>query len=95
MGMIVGFALTMAILVAAAFGVYCYFNPETRNEGINVVEKHWYRIKSEGDELIDQSRAAGVPAPEPQVEPPVSAPASPPAPRRGPIPLTDPNSERR
>ena len=43
-GVIVGIVLTVFILCAAAFGVYCYFNPEARNSAVNVVEKKWDKV---------------------------------------------------
>ena len=75
LGMIFGFILALAILVAACFGVYCYFNPDARNSSIDVVETQWGKIKSGGDEIIEHSRNVGEqppaakPAPEPQVIP--------------------------
>lgn len=98
LGVIFGFVLALLILVAAGFGIYCYFNPEARNSSINVVENQWIRIKTGGDGLIEQSRNVGVsapetkpkPAPEPQVVVPGKAPAT-----GRPLPLTDPNAERR
>lgn len=96
LGVIFGFVLALAILVAASFGIYCYFNPDARNSSINVVESQWIKIKSGGDELIVQSRNVGAPAPEPRPvpEPRVTSSGSaaggsvPPA--GGPLPLTDP-----
>ena len=64
-GVIVGIALTILILCAAAFGMYCYFNPEARNTAVNAVEQKWDKVKNEGDELIDKAR--NVP-PEPAIK---------------------------
>ena len=91
LGVVFGFFLALLILVAAGFGVYCYFNPEARNSSIHVVEHQWIRIKSGGDELIEQSRGIGAPAPEPQVVPAGGgARGSYPAAKGQPLPLTDP-----
>ena len=94
LGVIFGFVLALVILVAAGFGIYCYFNPEARNSSINVVENQWIKIKSGGDELIEQSRGVGEQppapkaAPEPQVVPAggAKAPAT-----GGPLPLQEPS----
>ena len=59
LGMVFGFVFAVAILVAAAFGIYCYFNPEARNSSIDAVETQWIKIKSGGDDLIEQSRGIG------------------------------------
>ena len=64
-GVIVGIILTVLICCAAAFGVYCWFNPEARNSAVGVVEKKWDKVKDGGDELID--KAKNLPPPEPKM----------------------------
>lgn len=92
LGIVFGFLFALAVLVAAAFGIYCYFNPEARNTGIDVVEVQWGKIKNGGDELIEQSRSIGAPAPEPRTVPAGGGPRSIPEPVVGrPQPLTDPD----
>ena len=94
LGMIFVLVLSVGILIAAAFGIYCYFNPDARNTSIDVVETQWVKIKTEGDDLIEQSRGAGVPAAKPQAapEPQVVRTERPNAPGTGrPLPLTDPS----
>ena len=65
-GVIVGIVLSILILCAAAFGVYCYFNPEARNSAVVVVEKKWDQVKNEGEELIEKAKKT--PPPEPTVK---------------------------
>jgi len=94
LGMIFGFVFAVGILVAAVFGIYCYFNPEARNTSIDAVENRWIKIKNGGDELIEQSRSVGAPAAEPKAapEPQVVRTESTNAPGTGrPLPLTDPS----
>ena len=66
--MVVGIVLVLLIFCAAAFGVYCYFNPEARNSTINAVEekwdkvkestdKKWDKVKDNGDELINKAKS--------------------------------------
>ena len=95
LGVIFGFILGLTILIAAGFGIYCYFNPEARNSSINIVENQWIKIKSGGDDLIEQSRSVGEPSPAPKAapEPQVLPAAGTPAPAAGgaPLPLTEPS----
>lgn len=58
LGLIVGFIAAIVVAVAATFGVYCYFNPEARNESVDVVESKWEKIKVGGDEIIDKARSS-------------------------------------
>lgn len=64
-GVITGIVLTLVILCAAAFGVYCYFNPKARDSAVVAVEKKWDKVKNEGDELIDKAKR--IPPPEPMI----------------------------
>lgn len=65
-GVIVGIVLAILLCCAAAFGVYCWFNPSARRTAVNAVEKKWDKVKNEGDGLID--KAKGAPA-EPEIKP--------------------------
>lgn len=58
-GVIAGIVFAIFICCAAAFGLYCWFNPSARNQAVNVVEKKWNKVKDDGDGLIDKAR--GVP----------------------------------
>lgn len=64
-GIIAGVVLTVVILCAAAFGIYCYFNPKARNSAVNAVEEKWDKVKDSGDELIEKARKS---PPEPVIE---------------------------
>lgn len=63
-GVIVGIVLTVFICCAAAFGLYCWFNPNARNKAVVVVENKWDKVKDEGDNLIDKAKTIA-PPPEP------------------------------
>ena len=56
-GIIVGMALAVLLSCAAAFGIYCYFNPEARETTVVVIEKKWEKVKSGGDEIIDKAKS--------------------------------------
>ena len=56
-GIIVGMVLAVLLSCAAAFGIYCYFNPEARESTVNVIEKKWDKVKSGGDEMIDKAKS--------------------------------------
>jgi len=57
-GLIAGFIAAVAVAAAAVFGVYCYFDPEARNESVDIVEKKWEMVKDGGDELINKARSS-------------------------------------
>lgn len=56
-GVIVGMILAVLLSCAAAFGIYCYFNPEARETTVVVIEKKWDKVKSGGDEIIDKAKS--------------------------------------
>jgi hypothetical protein len=56
--MLLGFVLVLLVTAAAVFGIYCYFNPEARNESVAIVDVQWQKVKNSGDELIDKARTA-------------------------------------
>ena len=56
-GVIVGIVLVILVCCAAAFGVYCYFNPEVRDSAVDVVEEKWDKVKDNGDELINKAKS--------------------------------------
>ncbi len=72
--MVAGLVLTLLLLAAAAFGVYCWFNPEVRIRSIDTVETTWIKVKSGVDSSIESVRREAAPgtvrpafAPEPAI----------------------------
>ena len=71
-GIIVGIFFSILLAVVGTIAVFCWFNPEARDNGISVIEKTWDKVKSAGDELIGTVPKVEVP----KVEmPKISAPA--------------------
>lgn len=74
--------LTAILLVAAiGFGLYVYFNPTARKEGLNAAESAWTQVKTGVDDTLDRARKQG--------ETPAEPPASPPEPVV-PVPIVQP-----
>ena len=57
-GLIAGFIAAIAVAAAAVFGVFCYFDPEARNESVEVVEEQWEKVKEGGDNLLNKARSS-------------------------------------
>ncbi len=53
-GIIVGFILALLLSAAAAFGIYCYFTPEAREQGRAVLVMKWSEFKDSGDQLVEK-----------------------------------------
>lgn len=78
-GLVAG-CLTAILLVAAiGFGLYVYFNPDARKEGLSAAESAWSQVKTGVDGTLDRAKQQGqgakeapggampVPPPEPVV----------------------------
>ncbi len=85
-GLVAG-CLTAILLVAAiGFGLYVYFNPDARKEGLSAAESAWTQVKTGVDDTFDRAKlqgegakeapggAAPAPPPEPEVPRPVVQP---------------------
>ena len=71
LGIIIGFIAALALVVAAAFGVYCHFSPKVRKQSLEMIERQWNELKSSGDRLIKNGAPTetGESTPEPPVAP--------------------------
>ena len=61
-GIIVGFVLALVLSAAAAFGIYCYFTPEAREQGKTVLVNTWNDFKTGGDQLVEKVNREDAPA---------------------------------
>ena len=65
---------------AVGFGLYVYFNPTARQEGLNAAESAWTQVKTGVDDTLDRAKQQGAPnaqpgsPPEPVVPVPVVQP---------------------
>ena len=69
-GLVVGFILALVLLVAASFGIYCYFNPDAMEQSRSVVVDSWGELKAGAVQLVEKVNGEEPPA-EPIVEPEV------------------------
>ncbi len=55
-GMVAGCLIVLILAAAAAFGIYVWFNPEARADGIVKVESGWTQVKAGVDSQLEQVR---------------------------------------
>ncbi len=53
-GVIVGCVLAVILLGLAAMGLYFYFNPEARQQGVSAAESAWGQVKTGVDSGIEK-----------------------------------------
>ncbi|MDD3885651.1 MAG: hypothetical protein PHI35_02135 [Victivallaceae bacterium] len=56
LGIIGGFLLVLAVIAAAGFGVYYYFNEDARYEKVDEVDKSWSELKDSVDSTLDRAK---------------------------------------
>lgn len=78
-GLLAGCFTAILLVAAICFGLYVYFNPTARREGLSAAESAWTQVKSEVDDTLDRAKqqeagakeaptgAIAVPPPEPVV----------------------------
>ena len=58
LGMLLGMVLFVVLLAAAAFGLYCWFNPQMHDKAVSHAEEKWEQVKQTGDEALERVREA-------------------------------------
>lgn len=77
-GLLAGCFTAILLVAAICFGLYVYFNPTAREEGLSAAESAWSQVKSGVDDTFDRAKQQGetpaAPAPVPPPEPVVPVP---------------------
>ena len=79
-GVLAGCLSAILLVAAVGFGLYVYFNPTARQEGLNAAESAWTQVKTGVDDTLDRAKQQGAPnaqpvsPPEPVVPVPVVQP---------------------
>ena len=57
-GVFLGIILAVVLSAAAAFGIWCYVDPEAKSETVEFFDRHWQNVKDSGDEVVSEMKEA-------------------------------------